>query len=251
MEREDQILVRHFMDLSRAADERCMDTFSEFLNIREVALLRKTDLPGGRFFLFGGSSTSERVVAAFPSPYTEESEIAWPVSLVRVTVKGSKFLANKLTHRDYLGAVLGLEIERGLIGDISVSEAGAYIFCLTRAAELLVQELREVGRAQVEAEIVPLSEAEQNVHLEEVRGTVASVRLDAVIGEVYHLARGKVKELIDAGRVAVNAAEELRGHRELREGDVVSARGFGKFRFVTVEGATRKDRIRILVEVYR
>ena len=117
MDKDDNLVFRHLLDLAKAAYTRDTTVFSDFLNVREAAVLKRqvADLPIGRFFLFGGIDGAERVMACFPASYEEREDIEFPIRCVEINVKSVKFEKNSLTHRDFLGAILGLGIDRKLI----------------------------------------------------------------------------------------------------------------------------------------
>lgn len=160
MDKEDNLVFRHLLDLARVSFTRDITVFSDFLNVREVSVLKRqvADLPVGRFFLFGGIDDAERVMACFPASYEEREDIEFPISCVRINIKSAKFEKNSLTHRDFLGAILGLGIDRKLIGDIyTIAENNnivkAFVLCREKIEGFLVSELSQIGRSQVSCEV--------------------------------------------------------------------------------------------------
>lgn len=251
MEKEQQMLVRRFVDLSRTAWQRNIVTFTDFLNLNELSLLQEhvRELSGS-FKLYGGMDTAERMMAAFLPEYPDEEEPVFPISCIRVNLPGSKFASSKLTHRDYLGAILGLGIERSKIGDIIVEDQEAYFFCISNIASFLLEELRQIGRQTVSCEEVSSSDVFPEAKRETVTGTVSSCRLDSLIGVAFHTSRGVSQQLIEAGRVFVNAKQQLSTHYNPSEGDVISVRGYGKFEFDGTTGQSKKGRIQIRLLKY-
>ena len=257
MDKDDNLVFRHLLDLAKAAYTRDTTVFSDFLNVREAAVLKRqvADLPIGRFFLFGGIDGVERVMACFPASYEEREDIEFPIRCVEINVKSVKFEKNSLTHRDFLGAILGLGIDRKLIGDIYTITEGnsitkAYLFCQKKIKDFLLSELSQVGRHQVSCNLVTVAEIMAVRRIEDKVGIVPSLRLDVVIGETLNISRSKVKELIEGDRVAVNSASVSSSHYQIMNNDIVSVRGFGKFIFYESLGRTKKDRIQIHIGKY-
>lgn len=244
MEKEDQILVRHYQDLSRVAWNRNIHTYTDFLNMNEQSLLqdhkRELSVP---FELFGGREGCERQIACFQAE--TDYAPAYPITCIRINLPGAKFQTVSLTHRDYLGAILGLGVDRSKIGDIIVEEQGAYFFCISNIASFLLDELRQIGRYVVQCIQVNPDEALGSPKKEEISGTVSSCRLDSLIGVAFRTSRGVSQELIEAGRVYVNAKLIMSSHHQPVEGDVISVRGHGKFVFEGSHGQSRKGRIQI------
>ena len=257
MDKEENLVFRHLCDLAKASYTGDISLFSDFLNVREVAVLKRqaADLPVGRFFLFGGIDDAERVMVCFPASYEEKEDIEFPISCIAINIKSFKFENNTLTHRDFLGAILGLGIDRKLIGDIyTISEKEiiikAFVFCQKKIEDFLISELKQVGRCKVSCCRASASDIISVRKIEDKYGTVPSLRLDVIIGETFNLSRTKVKALIDGDKVSVNSAFTGSSHYKVMEGDIISVRGFGKFIFYNNSGITKKGRIQIHLGKY-
>ena len=179
-------------------------------------------------FLFGGKEDCERKVAFFLPYYLEETDfdIGEIIKAVRI-----RSYFGKPVHRDYLGAVLGLGIERDRIGDLLVFDDTAYLFCLSSVVSLLLQELERVGRVSVKAEQVALSDVptpERKV--KKITFTVKSLRLDAVTGDMFGVSRTLAAELIREGAVKLNYSICEKVDATVKEGDTLSVHGKGKGR---------------------
>lgn len=253
MDKEEQMLVRHFADLSRAAWQRGRCMFTDFLNLNETSILQEHRKEfSGPFLLFGGMEAAERLMACFlPESGFPEEEAVFPIACIRAEVPGLRFSSGSLSHRDYLGAILGLGVDRAKLGDILVQEQGAFFFCVDKIAPFIVQELTQIGRQAVRCQEVSFEAEAPAPQEEEISGTVSSCRLDAVIGVAFRTSRGLSQELIGAGKVFVNAKEVLSAHFTPKEGDVVSVRGYGKFRFMGETGQSRKGRTQIRILKYK
>ncbi|MBO4415538.1 MAG: hypothetical protein J5824_06100, partial [Lachnospiraceae bacterium] len=173
----------------------------------------------------------------------------FPIKTIKISPVQAKF-ADDLTHRDFLGAVLGLGIEREKTGDIIISDNTAYFFVHRDIAQFIVDSLEYVRHTHVRAEICDELPEAVKPQLEKRQVIVSSNRIDAVISKLYNLSREQSLKLVSEGRVFVNGAEITSNSRALKEDDVVSVRGFGKWIFRGESGKTRKDRLYVEVEVY-
>ena len=199
-------------------------------------------------FLFGGKEDCERKVAFFLPYYLEETDfdIGEIIKAVRI-----RSYFGKPVHRDYLGAVLGLGIERDRIGDLLVFDDTAYLFCLSPVVSVLLQELEKVGKVSVKAEQVALSEvpiSERKV--KKITFTVKSLRLDAVTGDLFGVSRTLAAELIREGAVTLNYSICEKVDAAVKEGDTLSVHGKGKGRISQIGGRSRKDRRFVEAELY-
>lgn len=246
MELEENALRRRFAELSRRAATRNMDTFTPFLTLAEQSILlsmeRQLELPPR---WLGGYPGAERRLACFsPNDAPEES----PIVCLSVRPKGEKFAA-ALGHRDILGAIMGLGIKRELIGDILPRDKGGYVFCLAEMADYLCQNLTEVGHSSVLC--TPCSPPEEiSAPPEPCVLTAASLRLDVLIAAVWKLSRSESQQLFPKQLVFVNGRTVLSPGDTVREGDMVSVRGRGRFQLTEVLGETRKGRLRLSARIY-
>ena len=256
-EKDSLLLEKRFVELSRTAYQRDIITYSDFLNLNEQNILHT--LPKDKLFTrtvsFGGYATAERQMAAFipdalylrwgKKDITPE-DIDYPFCALKISPLNKKF-AEELSHRDYLGAVLNLGIERSRTGDILVDRDGALIFAHRDMAGVISRELTRVRHTSVRADELPVSEISYEPACEEVRGTVASVRLDSLLALAFSSSRTRLTGLIEGAKVYVNGRLVTSNGYQLSEGDVVSVRGMGKFRFESSGSRTRKNRITVVI----
>ena len=235
-------MLRHLLDLCRKSERTGEWQYSAFLSPAEQDdLLSCADAAGYSFFLTGGYEGAERkILAAGNEEELGPPEV--PVSVVAVAPKSEKF-AEELTHRDYLGAILGLGIERSLIGDIIVRDKRAWFFCLSSAAEMIASSLIQVRRTAVTAAVTTPDVPELQPRYLPLRLNVASERLDAVTAAFACLSRAQVEKLFSAEKVFVNGRTAADRSSRLKEGDTLSVRGFGKAIYDGIEHETRKNRL--------
>ena len=250
MTREEQQLEKHFRDLARTAYQRGIAVFSDFLNLNELNIFQS--LRGEFSYLetetFGGYELAERQIAVF-RPEAPVFYADYPVKCLKITPLNAKF-AEDLNHRDYLGALLNLGVDRSKIGDILVGEKEAIFFCEEGIAPFLQQELTRVRHTPVLVEEAAPDEIQVTEHTEVVRGTVSTVRLDSVMSVALKASRSSLVSLIEEGKVFVNGRLVTSNGCQLKENDLISVRGNGRFRLLTLGGQTKKGRCVIEIEKY-
>lgn len=198
--------------------------------------------------LDGGNAACERKCAFFLPYYMTEADFD-PAEYIRA-LKVTAYFGTP-THRDYMGAALGLGVRREWIGDFWVSGDTAVIFCLPTVEKLLADELTQVGRCTVRTVPIPLADIRAPERkVKKLTFTVKSLRLDAVAGNLFGLSRTAAAELIRAGAVSLNYVQCLRVDAPISEGDVISIRGRGKGAVTAVGGQSRKDRTFLEAEIY-
>lgn len=171
-------------------------------------------------------------------------------SVSAVEISGSGY--ESIGHRDLLGALLALGIERDCVGDIAVmSDTNAYVFLKSRMTAHVKGSLTKVGRDTVKVYDAELDGAFRiPVEFEQISESVSSERLDGVIKAVYKMSRSDAEELVSRGEVTLNYKGELKGDRMLSPGDVVSVRGYGKFIYDGNGGVNRRGRLKIQIRKY-
>ena len=160
-------------------------------------------------------------------------------------------ISKELSHRDYLGSMLGLGIDRSVTGDILVRPDGADIIVVPEIAGFLLREYEQVGRTHVKTEEVPLSGLIiPEARTQTIRDTIPSARLDSVIASVFRLSRAKAAEAIRAGIVSVDHIECLKTDAHVAEGSILVVKGKGKAVLTGIGGESKKGRIWITAERY-
>lgn len=200
-----------------------------------------------RHFYFGGYPAAERKVCAFLPEWMEPDDFPVPFSALRCTWRSGE----KLTHRDFLGAVLGAGIEREKLGDILVGKESCDLLVFSELISYLSQNFTEAGRARLHVEEIPLSALalpEKTVKV--IHDTVNTPRLDAVFSSGFSLSRGKAAQAIAAGRVEVNHVPCLKGDKLVSEGDTLTCRGLGKCVVTELGGQSKKGRTILTIERY-
>lgn len=261
MEQEEELLIKkRFKDLSRLANRRSMVTFSNFLNLNELNLFHQV-LPEleTAYQLYGGYDYAERQMIAFipdalsyisdfGSP-AKDPAIQFPVSCLQFYPAHPKF-AEDLSHRDILGALMGLGIERSRIGDIKLDGRKYYIFCEESVADYILQSLVQIRHTTVAGLPAEADSYQIRQEFEAVEGIVSSCRLDSLTAFLAKQSRDKSAMLIRGQKVMVNGKVIHSNAYQCKEGDVLSIRGFGKYIYMGSSGETRKGRMKITFQKY-
>ncbi len=258
---EKEILVSYALEKKQVAYENSMITNTKFLSIDErtdMACLERKFSSDVRTFYYGGYDDAERAVAVFvPSFFDIEDGICDffknnnyenPIALIRL--KKDRF--SSLSHRDYLGALIGLGIKREVLGDILTLDDGCYIFCLKSMAEFICRNLVKAGRGTVECYVADNFDlTDYKVNFEEIFQSVASLRLDNVISSSFGISRTSAAEAINKGIVYVNSVKALKSDFQVKEKDRIVLRGKGKAILSEITGFSKKGRIHIVIKKYR
>ena len=247
MEKEEALLIKRLQELSDRSYSREIYTYSDFLNMYEQDLLLSNVT--GDYILFGGIDSAERKIACFGNEDTFRYSPSYPICCIMISPLMQKF-ADSLTHRDFLGSVLALGIKREMLGDIIIKENEGYIFCLFAVAEFITENLNKVKHTSVKCAVI--NELPENINPEYTEKVivVASQRLDAVIGAVYNISRNDSNSLFTAKKVFVNNKLTESNSHKIKENDIISVRGFGRFKWRGMLQETRKGKLRALVEVF-
>lgn len=251
-DKELQQWKKRLTELAERSYSHGVYTFTPFLGLSEqqafYAIRQEISYAGCS--MEGGSPLCERKMIRFGLEENLGYAEDYPIACLKVEPLTPKF-AEQLTHRDFLGAIMNLGIERDTVGDIFVQEKSAYVFCQESIASYLMENLNQVKHTRVKCTITEVTEELRSPTLESVSLSVASPRIDGVVSKLYNIARSQSIELFRLGRVFVNGKLMENNSYALKEGNAVTVRGFGKFIYSGEQGETRKGKIRICVEVYK
>lgn len=247
-EKDLQQLKNRLIELADKAYNRNIYTYTSFLGLAEqqafYAVQKEVSYAGCA--MEGGAPLCERKIIRFGDPGYEE---AYPITRVEILPKTPKF-AQTLTHRDFLGAVMNLGIERDVVGDIFVKEQGALLFCHENIAGYIIENLNQVKHTNVRCTLAEGEAEIDSPEPERISVTVASARVDAVVAKAYHLSRQDSQELFRAGRIFVNGILLQNAGYQLKEEDAVTVRGFGKFIYYGQTGISKKGKERVEIGVF-
>lgn len=259
MNEEDKLLLAKIRDRERQCSDNSMITNSVFLDMRERSIVASSHLDTNMIF-YGGFEDAERTVCVFLPDYVEARDLqelfeyfedcpeADPVAIIEI--EKDKF-SPALSHRDYLGALMGLGIKRELTGDIIVSENGCKMAVLEKIAPFIVENLDKAGRGTLKAKIIPSGEARKGTKAVGTPDsfTVSSMRLDSVVKNAFRVSRGDACTAIEAGLVFVNDLECVKPDKKICGGDKVVFRRKGRIIVNDCSSVSKKGRI--IVEITR
>ncbi len=249
MQDTDAALRRRFYELADRADTRQCLIFSDFLNLNEQSILREMHLPCP-VCLWGGCAAAERKIAVFGTQDTETAADTAPFVLLKAAPAARKF-ADDLSHRDFLGSILRLGLRREMLGDIALADNCGYVFCMESVAEFVTDNLQKVRHTTVRCSRVDALPETLSAEPEPQSIVVASERLDALVAAVFRLSRTEAQKLIAAERVFADSRVCTKAELSPKEGCMVSARGFGRFRYGGTERETKKGKLRVTVQIYK
>lgn len=250
-EKELQQLKKRLLELAEKSYSRSIYTYTPFLSLSQQqvfhAIAKEVSYAGYR--TEGGAPDCERKIIRFGAPDNLGYEEDFPIACLQVRPVTPKF-ADTLTHRDFLGAIMNLGIERSTIGDIFVKENGAVLFCQEMIAPYLIENLHQVRHTNITCSVSEGGEALQNAEPKEISITVSSARIDSVVAKIYHISRSQSLDLFRAGKIFVNGITMENNSYLLKEDDAVTVRGYGKFIYYGLSGETRKGKERISAGVF-
>lgn len=239
---------KRFDELSQRANERGYTVYSDFLGISEIS-----ELCAMRFSvpvtLWGGYEDAERCVVCFGDREYFNDNSDYPIKCILIKPVNQKF-ADSLSHRDFLGSLMGLGIRREVLGDIIINENSGYLFCLENIADYIIENLTQVRHTTVKCEItdnIPTDALPQPENREII---VSSERLDVIVSAIYKMSRSQVLPIFHTEKVFVNGAVKTSPSATVNVNDKISVRGFGRFIYKGVLRTTKKDRLVISVEVF-
>lgn len=241
--------MEHLTDLSDRSEQKGIYTFSDFLSADEQSKLLERKKQFTAFCLFGGADGTERNMVRFGSEdavgYTQD----FPIVCLKAEPLNVKF-AQTLTHRDYLGSIMALGLERSALGDIVVREHEAYIFCEEKLADYIMENLTRVKGTDIRINFCSDLPEGSLYQTQPLRFTVSSLRFDCLASAALRLSRGHTQDLFREKKVFLNGAVCEKPDTLLTPGDVFSVRGYGKFRFREISGQSKKGKIVAQIEKY-
>ncbi|RYM07249.1 RNA-binding protein [Sporolactobacillus sp. THM7-7] len=242
---EERSLIDRILDWKDQAATRYVMKRTDFLDPRGQAIIRS--LIGNEdevgLVFSGGYPHAERKRALILPPYTEAADRDFKLAFFEVNYP-SRF--KTLTHRELLGALTGTGITRDKIGDLIFAGDRVQFVAAEEMESYLLLNVTSVGRTSVSCRTIDRASLIHNEEdWQEAEGTVSSLRLDTVLSEIHHLSRSKTAEMIAQGHAKVNWRVAGKKDEDLREGDTLSLRGYGRSKIISVEGITKKNKIRL------
>ncbi len=247
---QDRLLLAKLWDKIQAGIQRSIPAHTCFLSPRELEMARYLFGEPEGLFSFGGYPEAERKMLVYLPDYLEESWLMTQDSPC-VCLRAGFYQGDSPSHRDFLGALMGVGIGRETVGDICVGEKNCDFFVTEEIAPYVLQNFTSAGRAHVHLERIPLESANiPEPEVKEIRDTLASLRLDSVVSAGFRIGRSLAAQYIGAGKVSVDGLPCEKSDKPVPQGAKISVRGLGKICLVTVGSRTKKDRISVIIHRY-
>ena len=246
---QDKVLLSKLWDKIQAGIRKNIPVNTCFLSLYEQEMSRFLFGQLDGLHTFGGYLDAERKMLVYLPDYLEEDALNTETGLV--CLRAFFYENDHPTHRDFLGALMGLGVARETIGDISVNNESCDFFVTKEIAPYLLQNFISAGRTKLRLEAIPLEAltiAESQT--KEIRDTLASLRLDSVISSGFRIGRSQAADYITSGRAAINGIPCEKPDKTVTEGIKISVRGLGKILLRTVGGQTKKGRISVVIDRY-
>lgn len=247
---EDRVLLAKLWDKVSSGIRKDIPVSTCFLSPRELEMTRYLfgEMPG--LTAFGGYEDAERKMLVYLPEYLDDGclmEEDSPIACLRATY----YEADTLSHRDFLGALMGAGIARETVGDICVGIGSCDFFVTAEIAPYIRQSLESAGRTKLKLEPIPLQQAHiPEPETQELRDTLASLRLDSVISSGFRIGRSLASQYITAGKAAIDGLPCDKPDKAVAQGVKISVRGLGKIRLRSVNGQTKKGRISVVIDRY-
>ncbi len=252
--KRDSFFVQHLYDLAERARRYGSPVFTDFMTAKELSLFlnHKKSFLDVRVATWGGHEDCAHKMGGFFFFFYDVApdSCVFPIQCLCVEAVNVKF-AKEISHRDYLGAILNLGIERSMIGDIRISNHTAYVFCNEEFVPFLINGLVLVRRTSVRCRIVEDLQEIPAQEYEICECSVASLRLDNIVAAMIHSARGKAAALIAQGNVLADYEERTSNSYRCKDNTPVTIKGYGKYKLFVKEEQTRKGKQKITIYKYK
>lgn len=256
MEIEDKLLVAKIMDKVKISKMKNKIVNTEFLTIYQREIIEKelNKVKLKNYMFFGGYAEAEgKLLIVYPEKLDIEIVQRNLKNIIRaIKIKLPKEVVGNYTHRDYLGAVMQIGLNRDRIGDIIVYEDEAYIFVLEENTKYIASSLESIKKFSksiieiIDYNEVPIKEAE----FEKIEISISSMRLDNVVSSIAKISRKKALELLLDEKIFVNAKVETKSTKVLKENDILVIRGKGKFIISNISENDRKNKMFLEIKKY-
>ena len=246
-----ELLKKRFIELGRKSFNAGIFTFTDFLGLAEQSAFSeiKKELKGISYTTFGGAEGAERVMVRFGSEEDIGYSVPFPISILKAEPLSQKY-ADKLTHRDFLGAILNLGIERDVLGDIVIIDNVGYIFVNEDMAGYIADSLTRVKHTDVKVKITEELPEGELYRTEKRTVQVSGERLDAVVAKVFSLSRDEAQSLFKKRLVFADGRQIDSPSYTPKENEKISVRGHGRFIYLGCQSYSKKGKMNTLVELY-
>ena len=247
---EERLLLAKLWDKIDAGMRKTIPAATCFLSPRELELARFLFGQPEGLHEFGGYEDAERKMLIYLPDYLDERELTGPDSPL-VCLRATFYQGDSPSHRDFLGALMGAGLGRESVGDICVGSASCDFFVTAQIAPYLLSSFTGAGRTHVRLEPIPLDQVQvAEPTVQEIKDTLASLRLDSVIASGFRIGRSLASQYVTAGKAAIDGLPCEKPDKPVSEGAKISGRGLGKIKVAKINGTTKKDRISVVLHRY-
>lgn len=248
---ERELLSKRFAEQARKAESGGYFIFTDFLGLAEQSILRDVTrtIPQSSIKTFGGADGAERVMVRFG----REDELGYsepfPILLIKIEPKSQKF-ADRLTHRDFLGSLMNLGLERSAFGDIVIIDNVGYLFCKQEVSEYVISTLTKVKHTDVRLSAIEELPEGELYKTERRKIQAVGERLDAVVAKVFSLSREESLSYFKKSLVYADGKLIESNSYIPKSGEKISVRGLGRFIYRGYETTSKKGKLNIEVDLY-
>ena len=247
---EDRMLLAKLWDKITAGMRKNIPANTCYLSPRELEMAKYLFGEQEGLHAFGGYGDAERKMLVYLPEYLEEDSL-YAEDSPCVCLRATFYQGDSLSHRDFLGALMGAGIGRETVGDICVGKDSCDFFVTAEIAPYILQNFLSAGRTKLHLQQIALTEAsipEPEVKI--IKDTLASLRLDSVISSGFRIGRSLAAQYVSAGKAAMDGLPCEKPDKAVSEGMKISVRGLGKIKLESVNGRTKKDRISVVIHRY-
>lgn len=250
MDEREEIRSR-LTELARRSYEGGYFLFSNFLGLAEQSVLAELsrELRGIHYEKFGGALGAERVMVRFGDPEELGYEQPYPITLIKIEPRDARF-AERLGHRDYLGALMNLGIEREVLGDVVVRDGVSYLFCKSDMAEYICSSLARARHTDLRLSVADSLPEGELYKTERRRIQAVGERIDAVVAKVFSISREDSLGYFRKRLVYVNGSLTENNSKVPKQGEIISVRGLGRFKYLGYETTSKKGKLNIEVDLF-
>ena len=247
---EDRMLLAKLWDKINAGIRKNIPASTCFLSPRELEMARFLFGEPEGLYAFGGYGDAERKMLIFLPEYLE-ADALYEEDSPCVCLRAEFYQGDSLSHRDFLGALMGAGIGRETLGDICVGKEHCDFFVTQEIAPYIEQNFLSAGRTKIRLSRISLTEADiPEPEVKEIKDTMASLRLDSVISSGFRIGRSLAAQYVTTGKAAIDGLPCEKPDKAVAEGMKISVRGLGKIKLHAVGGRTKKDRISVVIHRY-
>ena len=247
---EDKVLLAKIWDKINAGMRKNILANTCFLSPRETDMAQYLFGSQEGLVFFGGYPDAERQMLVYLPDYLHKDTLTDEGSPV-VCLHATFYNADTLSHRDFLGALMGAGIARETVGDICVGTGCCDFFVTAEIAPYILQNFTGAGRTKLQLKQVALNSVQiTEPETKQIKDTLASIRLDSVIAAGFRINRALAAQYITAGKVAINGLPCEKPDKSIEHGAKISVRGLGKIKLTSIGGQTKKGRISVIIDRY-